>query len=164
MSIFKEPEQTDVLFLHFCKSPHSCMSDSIICFLILIKKLQNVKLIRCLILELNLCSQVHGGKGPIFEDGPNFDNAFKLFHGKDGVVPLSGRSYSHKDIPEAKPELQFNPLAAKAATISLSSFGPGGPLSFGSFSNKGKKQNSNSSSKKEPPSQVVYFFPAYRLY
>lgn len=100
---------------------------------------------------------MHGGKGPIFEDGPNFDNAFKLFHGKDGVVPLSGRSYSHKDIPEAKPELQFNPLAAKAATISLSSFGPGGPLSFGSFSNKGKKQNSNSSSKKEPPSQVVFF-------
>lgn len=100
---------------------------------------------------------MHGGKGPIFEDGPNFDNAFKLFHGKDGVVPLSGRSYSHKDIPEAKPELQFNPLAAKAATISLSSFGSGGPLSFGSFSNKGKKQN-NSSSKKESPSQVVFFF------
>lgn len=104
-----------------------------------------------------MSSQVHGGKGPIFEDGPNFDNAFKLFHGKDGVVPLSGRSYSHKDILEAKPEPQFNPLAAKAATISLSSFGPGGPLSFGTFSNKGKKQN-NSSSKKETPSQVVFFF------
>ncbi|KAK9928219.1 hypothetical protein M0R45_025365 [Rubus argutus] len=102
--------------------------------------------------SVNLPIPVHGGKGPIFEDGPNFDNAFKLFHGKDGVVPLSGRSYSHKDILEAKPEPQFNPLAAKAATISLSSFGPGGPLSFGSFSNKGKKQN-NSSSKKETPSQ-----------
>ncbi|XP_040366112.1 uncharacterized protein LOC112176558 isoform X1 [Rosa chinensis] len=103
-------------------------------------------------IPLILSSQVHGASGPIFEDGPNFDIAFKLFHGKDGVVPLSDRS-SDNDILEVKPELQFNPLAAKAATISLSTFGPGGPFSFGSFSDKGKKQSANSSSKKEPPSQ-----------
>lgn len=114
-------------------------------------------------MKLILSSQVHGASGPIFEDGPNFDIAFKLFHGKDGVVPLSDRS-SDNDILEVKPELQFNPLAAKAATISLSTFGPGGPFSFGSFSDKGKKQSANSSSKKEPPSQVVSSFPAYRLY
>lgn len=99
---------------------------------------------------------MHGAKGPIFEDAPNFDMAFKLFHGKDGVVPLSGRSYSHLDILEPKPEPQFNPLAAKAATISLSAFGPGGPFSFGSFSDKWKKNNSDSSSKKETPTQVVF--------
>ncbi|KAJ4848589.1 hypothetical protein Tsubulata_020256 [Turnera subulata] len=37
---------------------------------------------------------VRAGKGPIFEDGPNFDMAFRLFHGRDGVVPLSERSLS----------------------------------------------------------------------
>ncbi|RVW99421.1 hypothetical protein CK203_038463 [Vitis vinifera] len=36
---------------------------------------------------------MHGAKCPIFEDGPNFDMAFRVFHGRDGVVPLSGRSY-----------------------------------------------------------------------
>ncbi|KAI5327285.1 PREDICTED: unknown [Prunus dulcis] len=102
---------------------------------------------------ISLPIPVHGAKGPIFEDAPNFDMAFKLFHGKDGVVPLSGRSYSHLDILEPKPEPQFNPLAAKAATISMSAFGPGGPFSFGSFSDKWKKNNSDSSSKKETPTQ-----------
>lgn len=94
-------------------------------------------------------------KGPIFEDGPNFDGAFKLFHGKDGVVPLSGRSYFHEDHSEPEPVHQFNPLAAKAATISLSAFGPGGPFSFGSFFEKQKKLNkrSESSKKKESSSQ-----------
>ncbi|KAG0474306.1 hypothetical protein HPP92_013992 [Vanilla planifolia] len=33
-------------------------------------------------------------KVPIFEDGPNFEMAFKLFHGHDGIVPLSGRFYA----------------------------------------------------------------------
>ncbi|XP_004300142.1 PREDICTED: uncharacterized protein LOC101302456 [Fragaria vesca subsp. vesca] len=103
--------------------------------------------------SVNIPIPVHGAKGPIFEDGPNFDIAFKLFHGKDGVVPLSDRSSSDNDILEVKHEPLFNPLAAKAATISLSAFGPGGPFSFGSFSDKGKRQNSNSSSKKEPPLQ-----------
>ncbi|KAA8544314.1 hypothetical protein F0562_022326 [Nyssa sinensis] len=94
-------------------------------------------------------------KGPMFEDGPNFDMAFKLFHGKDGVVPLSGRSYFHDDKPEPETAPQFNPLAAKAATISLSAFGPGGPFSFCSFSDIWKKQKkkSESSKKREPSSQ-----------
>ncbi|KAL0541073.1 hypothetical protein IC582_021104 [Cucumis melo] len=97
---------------------------------------------------------VRGAKGPIFEDGPNFDMAFRLFHGRDGVVPLSGRSM-HPGSVELKPApSQFNPLAAKAATISLSSFGPGGPFSFGSFSEKWKNQKKKfESSKKESSSQ-----------
>ncbi|XP_043695273.1 uncharacterized protein LOC122645925 isoform X2 [Telopea speciosissima] len=87
-----------------------------------------------------------GVTGPIFEDGPNFDMAFRLFHGQEGVVPLSGRSYSHSKNREMEPELapQFNPLAAKAATISLSAFGPGGPFSFDSFSEKWKNQKRKS--------------------
>jgi hypothetical protein len=101
-------------------------------------------------------AQVRGAKGPIFEDGPNFDTAFRLFHGRDGVVPLSGRSFvrSEKVEPQPAPS-QFNPLAAKAATISLSSFG--GPFSFDSFSEKWKNQNRKSqSSKKESSSKVIY--------
>ncbi|XP_015897337.3 uncharacterized protein LOC107430977 [Ziziphus jujuba] len=94
-----------------------------------------------------------GAKGPIFEDGPSFDTAFKIFHGKDGVVPLSGRSSGHDDVPDFAPAPLFNPLAAKSATISLSAFGPGGPFNFGSFYEKWKKQqNSESSSKKKPSS------------
>lgn len=103
-------------------------------------------------------SQVRGTKGPIFEDGPNFDMAFRLFHGHDGVVPLSGRSFVHSENvgPESTPS-QFNPLAAKAATISLSSFGLGGPFGFDSFSEKWKNQKRKSnSSKKEPSSKVIY--------
>uniref|UniRef100_A0A5B7AHV7 Uncharacterized protein n=1 Tax=Davidia involucrata TaxID=16924 RepID=A0A5B7AHV7_DAVIN len=104
---------------------------------------------------VNFPTPVRGAKGPIFEDGPNFDMAFKLFHGKDGVVPLSGRSYFHDDKPEPETAPQFDPLAAKAATISLSAFGPGGPFSFGSFSENWKKQKkkSESSKKREPSSQ-----------
>lgn len=98
--------------------------------------------------------QVRGAKGPIFEDGPNFDTAFKLFHGKDGVVPLSERSGSDKISLEPEMASPFNPLAAKAATISLSAFGPGGPFSFGSFSEKWKKQKSEASNKKNNSSQV----------
>lgn len=98
---------------------------------------------------------VRGAKGPIFEDGPNFDMAFRLFHGHDGVVPLSGRSFSHLEKLETKlSSPQFNPLAAKAATISLSSFGPGGPFSFDAFSEKFKNQKKKSnSSKKDSSSQ-----------
>ncbi|KAL5550824.1 hypothetical protein UlMin_001000 [Ulmus minor] len=96
---------------------------------------------------------IPGAKGPIFEDGPGFDIAFKLFHGKDGVVPLSsrsGRSDVYKDDPDFEPSPFFNPLAGKAATISLSSFGSGGPFNFDFFANKWKKQKkSDSSSKKE---------------
>ncbi|KAL0452172.1 UNVERIFIED_CONTAM: hypothetical protein Slati_1195300 [Sesamum latifolium] len=93
---------------------------------------------------------VRHGKGPIFEDGPNFDMAFRLFHGQNGVVPLSGRSFirTEKSPSESSPA-QFNPLAAKAATISLSAFGPGGPFGFDAFSEKWKnaKKKSNSSRK-----------------
>lgn len=102
---------------------------------------------------------MRGAKGPIFEDGPNFDMAFRVFHGCDGVVPLSGRVFlrSENFEPEQAPP-QFNPLAAKAATISLSGFGLGGPFSFDSFSNKWKNQKRESkSSKKEPSSQVDNF-------
>lgn len=90
---------------------------------------------------------VRGAKGPIFEDGPNFDMAFRLFHGQDGVVPLSGRSFPQLEnpLPEAAP--QFNPLAAKAASIGLSAFGLGGPFSFHSFSEMWKKQKNKPSRK-----------------
>jgi hypothetical protein len=87
---------------------------------------------------------VRGGKGPIFEDGPNFDTAFKLFHGHDGVVPLSERTHVHSEKvePHQNPP-KFNPLAAKAATISLSSFG--GPFSFDAFSDKWNSKKDSSS-------------------
>ncbi|XP_077220719.1 uncharacterized protein LOC143854573 isoform X2 [Tasmannia lanceolata] len=78
--------------------------------------------------------------------------AFRVFHGRDGVVPLSGRSFSVPKSSPPEPAPQFNPLAAKAATISLSAFGPGGPFSFESFSDKWKKQK-NKPSKKETSSQ-----------
>ncbi|GMG99384.1 hypothetical protein Nepgr_001224 [Nepenthes gracilis] len=98
---------------------------------------------------------VRSTKGPIFEDGPNFEMAFKLFHGHDGVVPLSGRSFFQSEDVEPEQSLpRFNPFAAKAATISLSAFGPGGPFSFDLFSEKWKNQKHNSkSSKKESSSQ-----------
>lgn len=103
-------------------------------------------------------TQVRANKGPIFEDGPNFELAFRLFHGSDGVVPLSGRSFQHSEkIQLQPPTSKFNPLAAKAATISLSSFGFGGPFSFDSFSDKWNNQKKKSkSSKKEPSSQVYH--------
>lgn len=99
---------------------------------------------------------MRAGQGPIFEDGPNFDTAFRLFHGQDGVVPLS-------DSPRAgaeKPALSspaFHPLAAKAATISLSSFGHGGPFGFDAFSDmfKNQKRKSDSSKNKDSSSSKV---------
>ncbi|XVE68945.1 hypothetical protein DITRI_Ditri09bG0110800 [Diplodiscus trichospermus] len=97
---------------------------------------------------------VRGAKGPIFEDGPNFDMAFRLFHGRDGVVPLSERSSSRTEKAEPTPPPTFNPLAAKAATISLSSFGPGGPFSFDAFANKWNNQKGKPKpSKKDSSSQ-----------
>ncbi|KAF9689568.1 hypothetical protein SADUNF_Sadunf01G0105700 [Salix dunnii] len=104
---------------------------------------------------VNFLNPVQGAKGPIFEDGPNFGMAFKLFHGKDGVVPLSNQSGFHDNPLKPEPAPQFNPLAAKAATISLSAFGPGGPFGFDSFNDKWKnqKKKSESASKKEPSSQ-----------
>ncbi|KAF3493391.1 hypothetical protein DY000_02056264, partial [Brassica cretica] len=81
-----------------------------------------------------------GSKGPIFEDGPAFDSAYNLFHGKDGLLPLSGRSIFRDDLQDQTSLQVINSLAGKVATISLSAFGPGGPFSFGPFSDKFKKQ------------------------
>lgn len=81
--------------------------------------------------------------------------AFRLFHGRDGVVPLSGRLCVPAEKAEHEPApSQFNPLAAKAATISLSSFGAGGPFGFDSFSEKWKNQKKKSKSSKKESSQV----------
>ncbi|XP_011628457.1 uncharacterized protein LOC18423922 [Amborella trichopoda] len=103
---------------------------------------------------MNFLTSIRGAKGPIFEDGPNFNLAFRLFHGCDGAVPLSGRSFPSSEISEPPyPTPQFNPLAAKAATISLSAFGPGGPFSFDAFNDKWKKQEKKPC-KKEPSKQA----------
>lgn len=106
--------------------------------------------------NVNCPLQVRGAKGPIFEDGPNFDMAFRLFHGQNGVVPLSERStFESAKLETESVQPQFNPLAAKAATISFSAFGPGGPFGFDGFSEMWKKQKLNSkSSKKEHFSKV----------
>eukprot|EP00253_Pinus_taeda_P008951 PITA_08951 len=95
---------------------------------------------------------VKGVRGPIFEDGPSFETAFRLFHGHDGVVPLSGRSSVH--IPETlsvadnTASAKFHPFAASAATISLSAFGPGGPFNFDFFM-KEHKRNKKSKKRRE---------------
>ncbi|GLT61484.1 hypothetical protein SLA2020_341870 [Shorea laevis] len=106
--------------------------------------------------SVNFPFPVRGAGGPIFEDGPNFDMAFKLFHGKDGIVPLSEKSDFHCRSPVPEPTPQFNPLA-KTATISLSTFGLGGPFSFGPFDNwknqKNQKKKSNPSNKEDSSSQ-----------
>ncbi|KAG0555060.1 hypothetical protein M758_12G144900 [Ceratodon purpureus] len=95
------------------------------------------------------------GRGPIFEDGPGFENSFRLFHGKDGVVPLS-RSSGEKpvqpvaDVSEAA-NLSFHPLSARAAAISLSPFGPAGPFGFDGFmANINGKKSNKKQPKKEP--------------
>lgn len=99
--------------------------------------------------------QVRAGKGPIFEDGPNFETAFRLFHGQDGVVPLSDSARAEAKKPMLSAPV-FHPLAAKAATISLSSFGPGGPFGFDAFSEmfKNQKKKSDSSKKRDSSSKV----------
>ncbi|KAK8657932.1 hypothetical protein V6N13_036149 [Hibiscus sabdariffa] len=98
--------------------------------------------------SLNFPMPVQGAKGPIFEDGPNFDMAFKIFHGNDGIVPLSERFDVHCDRVKQEPTTQFNPLAARAATISLSAFSSGGPFGFGPFWDKWKNQKKKSDSEK----------------
>lgn len=111
------------------------------------------------IITFLLICQVRGSKGPIFEDGPNFETAFKLFHGKHGIVPLSGNPRLQNEKSEAETAPIFNPLAAKAATISLSAFGPGGPFSFNSFSEiwKRQKKKPGTSKRKKTSSQVCLF-------
>jgi len=100
--------------------------------------------------------QTKAGRGPIFEDGPGFESSFRLFHGKDGVVPLKRASENSGVVTEAsdntKPNLSFHPLSASAATISLSSFGPAGPFGFDGFMEnfKAKKSNKKKPKKKQP--------------
>ncbi|KAJ7519008.1 hypothetical protein O6H91_20G018900 [Diphasiastrum complanatum] len=97
-------------------------------------------------------SQIQGVRGPIFEDGPDFEAAFRLFHGRNGIIPLSERSAARfistpsfqttSEIPRA----DIHPLAASAATISLSAFGAGGAFNFDAFMAK-----KNAAGKKQPP-------------
>jgi hypothetical protein len=84
---------------------------------------------------------VHGVQGPIFVDGPHFDIAFRLFHGRNSVISFSSPSFMPVENPKPDSSQQFNPLAAKAACISLSCFGPGDLFGFDSFSQKWKKKS-----------------------
>jgi hypothetical protein len=106
--------------------------------------------------------QTRALRGPIFEDGPGFENAFRLFHGRDGVVPLSEKQTPEIQQPPAndaasvETNLGFHPLSASsAATISLSSFGAFGPFSFDGFmarqNSKKPTKSSRRKSKKEDP-------------
>ncbi|XP_024991832.1 uncharacterized protein LOC112525793 [Cynara cardunculus var. scolymus] len=94
---------------------------------------------------------VRGTKGPIFEDGPNFDAAFRIFHGQNGVVPLSDQSSDCSKLRSEPAPQQFNPLAAKAATISLSGFG--GAFGFDAFNEMFKNQQRKHKSSKKESSQ-----------
>lgn len=114
----------------------------------------------CFASPIRFPTPVEGVRGPIFEDGPNFETAFRLFHGHNGVVPLSGRSSVRINSEtlsgtENAPTSEFHPFAASAATISLSAFGSGGPFSFDSFMGRNKnikrnKKKGNSNGKKKP--------------
>ncbi|GAQ87562.1 hypothetical protein KFL_003610060 [Klebsormidium nitens] len=84
-------------------------------------------------------------RGPIFCDEPNFESTLRLFHGSGGVVPLA-RFSEQLDKSEAParakdracprtqaldgPRTAQHPLAASAATISISAFGGGAPNPF----------------------------------
>lgn len=97
-----------------------------------------------------------GNLGPIFEDGPNFKLAFKLFHGCGGVVPLSvhmEQSEGDLDSHGSKAEptnITLHPLAASAAAISLSAFGASGPFGFDAFMGKLKQNRTSSNGKPQP--------------
>ena len=83
-----------------------------------------------------------GRRGPIFEDGPNFDLAFKVFHGHSGVVPLSNKqTQMHGDEEKecAIKSMNFHPLAASSAAISLSTLGAFDPFGFDAFISKQNK-------------------------
>ncbi|KZV45246.1 Zinc finger B-box domain containing protein 1 isoform 1 [Dorcoceras hygrometricum] len=99
--------------------------------------------------SLKFPAPLTGVRGPIFEDGPNFDLAFKLFHGKDGVVPLSGSTQPYVENLDTDDVRHFNPLVSKAASISMSAFGPGGPFGFHSFLGKNQNKTPESSGKEE---------------
>ncbi|KAF3321564.1 hypothetical protein FCM35_KLT13780 [Carex littledalei] len=93
----------------------------------------------------NMGIPVLGMRGPIFIHGPHFNIALRLFHGRGGVAPPSGSSSMSFDNLKSDSSQQFNPLAAKAATISLSGLGTGGPFGFDSFSQNQKKKNNKKS-------------------
>ncbi|KAF3598618.1 hypothetical protein F2Q69_00033955 [Brassica cretica] len=84
-----------------------------------------------------------------------FDTAFRLFHGHDDVVSLSDSPCAGAEKPKFSSPA-FYPLAAKAATTSLSSFGHGGPFGFDAFSDmfKNQEKKSDSSKKKDSSSKV----------
>ncbi|KAJ0764223.1 hypothetical protein HanPI659440_Chr08g0289721 [Helianthus annuus] len=98
---------------------------------------------------------VRGTKGPIFEDGPSFDSAFRLFHGQNGVVPLSDPStHGPQKVKSEPPPQQFHPLAARAATISLSGFG--GSFGFDAFNEMFKNhQRKHKPSKKNSSHEAL---------
>jgi len=115
----------------------------------------------CFASPIRFPTPVKGVQGPIFEDGPSFETAFRLFHGHDGVVPLSGRSLVHisQTLSDADntASTKFHPFAAPAATISLSAFGPGGPFGFDFFkaeqkhNEKNKKRRETNEKKRSDP-------------
>lgn len=99
--------------------------------------------------------QAQGTKCPRFEDGPNFDIAFRLFHGQNGVVPLSEGSLQFpQKLKVESMSHQFNPLAAKAAKISLSGFG--GSFGFDAFGEMFTNQQKKHKSNKKDSSEVCY--------
>ncbi|XP_023747124.1 uncharacterized protein LOC111895267 isoform X1 [Lactuca sativa] len=68
-------------------------------------------------------SQAQGTKGPRFEDGPNFDIAFRLFHGQNGVVPLSEGSLQFpQKVKAERVSNPIDPITAKVASVNLSDF------------------------------------------
>ncbi|CAG7887571.1 unnamed protein product [Brassica rapa] len=93
-----------------------------------------------------------------------FDTAFRLFHGHDDVVSRALRQPLQENIVSPcaggeKPKFSspaFYPLAAKAATTNLSSFGHGGPFGFDALSDmfKNQEKKSDSSKKKDSSSKV----------
>lgn len=106
-------------------------------------------------LKFPVPAPTRAGRGPIFEDGPGFENSFRLFHGKDGVVPLKRASgeqnaRSFTETLDAE-DLSFHPLSARAATISLSSFGAGGPFGFDGFM---ARQNAKKPKEKKPKKET----------
>eukprot|EP00897_Mesotaenium_endlicherianum_P001948 jgi/Mesen1/1781/ME000014S01183 len=95
-------------------------------------------------------------RGPIFEDGPSFDMAFRLFHGRDGVVPLARcEQVSTCRQAESVAHVPVS-LAASAATISLSGFGgPTGPFGFEAFkAARDAKINSHNKDERKPADKV----------
>jgi len=102
-------------------------------------------------LKFPVPAPTRAGRGPIFEDGPGFETSFRLFHGKDGVVPLARATETPSSLPVKEtseaPNLSFHPLSASAAAISLSPFGPAGPFGFDGFM---AKHNSKKPGKQQP--------------